>query len=265
MNEINYKELISDIGIEKGDIIDVASALRDFSQYCRSHELIFDANHLLDTLIEAVGAEGTVMIRAFTWDFCKQIPFDILHSPSQVGTLGNVAMERQDFKRTQHPMYSWLVWGKYKEDLCNLNNICAFGMETPFDFLYQNNAKMVRIGNTKEWGLTQRHHAEKLAEVRYRYEKVFEGEYIDSNGMSSIKKYSMYVKNLDMEVELNDYSVVERDWKKMGVMISKKWNNINCCSIMLKQATDYIYDDLIHNFGRKTVIINGESGYQSIV
>ena len=265
MNEINYAELISDIGIEKGDIIDVASALRGLTQYCRSNELVFDANHLIDALIEAVGSEGTVMIRTFTWDFCEQIPFDILHSPSQVGALGNVALERKEFKRTQHPIYSWMVWGKYQEYLCNLNNICAFGKGTPFEFLYRNNARMVRIGNTREWGLTQRHLAEKLAEVPYRYEKVFEGEYIDSNGVSSTKKYSMYVRQLDIQVELNDYSVIEGDWEETGVKISKKWNDISCCSIKLKEAMDYLYDDLIHNYGSKQVVINGMNGYQSIV
>ena len=112
MEELNYRELISGIGIEKGNILDIASGLHDIKQYCRSHNLSFDGNHLIDVLKEETGPGGTVMIRAFTWDFCQQIPFDILHSPSQVGALGNIAMEREDFKRTQHPIYSWMVWGK---------------------------------------------------------------------------------------------------------------------------------------------------------
>ncbi len=265
MKDINYTELVAGIGIEKGDIIDVASALRGFKQYCQLQELEFNADYLIDALIEAVGLDGTVMVRAFTWDFCEKKPFDILHSVSQVGALGNVAMKRRDFKRTQHPMYSWMVWGKYQEYLCNLSNICAFGEGTPFDFLCKNNAKMVRIGNTREWGLTQRHHAEKLAEVPYRFEKEFEGEYIDCNGNKSTKTYSMYVRQLDMQVELNDFSVIEQEWERTGIKISKDWNNISCCSIKLKGAMDYLYDDLAYHFGSKTVVINGMVGFKSIV
>lgn len=265
MKELDYRELISGIGIEKGDILDVASGLRCITQYCRSHDLEFDANHLIDALKEEVGTEGTVMIRAFSWDFCNQIPFDILHSPSQVGALGSIAMERQDFKRTQHPLYSWMVWGKHQEYLCGMENINAFGEGTPFDFLYQNKARHIRLGNLKAWAFTQRHHAEKMAQVPFRYEKTFEGEYIDGNGICTTRQYSMYVRKLELQVELRDYSEIERDWEMTGIKMGKTWNDISFSSVQLKEAMDYIYDDLVHNFGKKTLIINGKIGYEDIL
>jgi len=263
MKEFNYRDLISDIGIEKGDILDIASGLRCITQYCHNHDMWFDGNHLIDALKEKVGTEGTIMIRTFTWDFCHQVPFDIRHSPSQVGILGNIAMERGDFVRTQHPLYSWMVWGKHQEYLCGLENINAFGEGTPFDFLYQNCAKNVRIGNLQVWAFTQRHHAEKMASVPFRYEKMFEGEYIDRNGLRSTRQYSMFVRRLDLDVELNDYSVIESDWEKFGIKIGKNWNGINCSLVLLRGAMDYVYDDLIHNFGKKTLLINGKSGYEA--
>ena len=115
MEEFQYENLISDIGIEKGDILDIASGLRCIVQYCHNHGMHFDGSRLLDALQEAVGADGTVMVRAFTWDFCEKIPFDIRQSSSQVGALGNIAMKREDFVRTKHPLYSWMVWGKHQE------------------------------------------------------------------------------------------------------------------------------------------------------
>lgn len=264
MEELNYRELISGIGIEKGNILDIASGLHDIKQYCRSHNMSFDGNHLIDVLKEETGPGGTVMIRAFTWDFCQQIPFDILHSPSQVGALGNIAMEREDFKRTQHPIYSWMVWGKYQEYLCDLENKNAFGAGTPFDFLYQKNAKNVRLGNLKAWAFTQRHHAEKVAEVPFRYEKIFEGEYTDEKGNCTKRQYSMYVRRLEFEVDLSDYSAVEHEWERAGIKTEKTWNGIHFSSVNIKEAMDDIYEDLISNFGRKTIIINGKSGYEGI-
>lgn len=265
MEEFQYENLISDIGIEKGDILDIASGLRCIVQYCHNHGMHFDGSRLLDALQEAVGADGTVMVRAFTWDFCEKIPFDIRQSSSQVGALGNIAMKREDFVRTKHPLYSWMVWGKHQEYLCGLENVSAFGEGTPFDFLYQNDAKLVRIGNLSVWSFTQRHHAEKIANLPFRFEKMFEGEYIDRNGVHSTRKYSMFVRHTDIEVELNDYSCIERDWKDTGVEIAKEWNGINCSTVRLREAMDYVYDDLIHNFGKKTLLINGKAGYESIL
>ena len=75
MEEFQYENLSSDIGIEKGDILDIASALRCIVQHCHNHGMHFDGSRLLDALQEAVGADGTIMVRAFTWDFCKKNPF----------------------------------------------------------------------------------------------------------------------------------------------------------------------------------------------
>ena len=265
MGEFNYRDLISDIGIEKGDILDIASGLRCITQYCRDHSILFDANHLIDAIKEEVGTEGTVMIRTFTWDFCRQVPFDILHSPSQVGALGNIAMNRTDFVRTQHPLYSWMVWGKHQKHLCGLKNIGSFGEGTPFDFLYQNHAKLVRIGNLEVWAFTQRHHAEKLANVPFRYEKMFKGEYIDSNGVKSARQYSMYVRRLDLEVGLSDYLHIEQEWRTAGIEVYKNWNGISCSLVPIRETMDEIYDDLLHNFGKKTILINGNSGFEAII
>ena len=132
MEELDYLELIRTIGVQKGDVLDVASGLASVILYCRSKKLKFDSHHLLDALKESVGPEGTIMIRAFNWDFCHDVPFDILHSPSRVGVLGDVAMKREDFRRTQHPIYSWMVWGKYQEYLCGMENARSFGEGTPF-------------------------------------------------------------------------------------------------------------------------------------
>lgn len=263
MEEFNYTGLISEIGIKKGDILDIASGLASIIIYCRSRKLKFDANHLLDTLKESVGIEGTLMVRAFTWDFCHDIPFDILNSTSRVGVLGDEAMKRKDFMRTQHPIYSWMVWGKYQKYLCEMENIRSFGESTPFDFLYKNHAKQICIGNIA-WVFTQRHHIEQLANVPYRYEKTFKGKYTDANGNQSIRSYSMYVRKLELTLKYSDYPEVKHEWENAGIRKYKSWNGIHCSSIKIKEVSDYVYDDLLHNYGKKTLTINGREGYQEI-
>lgn len=264
MAELNYGKMLIDMGIKKGDILDVASGLASVILYCRNQNIKFSSDHLLDAMKEVVGAEGTVMVRAFTWDFCHGIPFDLLNSPSRVGVLGDVAMKRSDFRRSRHPIYSWMVWGKYQKYLCEMENVCSFGGTTPFDFLYKNNAKQICIGNIP-WVFTQRHHIEQMARVPYRYEKMFKGEYIDGNGTSNMKTYSMYVRQLDLQIEYMDYPEMKDEWEKTGIRIFDKWNNINYSVIKIKEVSNYVYEDLTTNYGRNTLTINGIYGYREIL
>ena len=96
--ELDYTDLISHVGIEKGDTVDVASDLVSIIMFCRKRKIGFDADKLIDALKDLVSGEGTVMIRMFNWDFCRGTDFDIRKTPSRVGALGNVALKETILK-----------------------------------------------------------------------------------------------------------------------------------------------------------------------
>ena len=64
--------------------------------------------------------------------------FDYKKTPSNCGSLSNIALQRSDFKRTKHPIHSFAVFGKHKNYLCNLENKSSWGEDSPFKFLYKN-------------------------------------------------------------------------------------------------------------------------------
>lgn len=260
MDKVNYREWFQSVGINTDDIVDVASDLLSVMIYCRERKVKFDANELIDALLETVGENGTVLIRTFNWDFCHGGTFDIRRTPSQVGSLGNIALKRKDFRRTQHPIYSWMVWGKSQKKLCELNNTEAFGEDSPFAFLYNNNGKHIRLGNTMNDVYTQRHFAELRANVPFRYEKKFSGWYIDEEGNKSLREYSMYVRRLDIEVGYHPFLM----YPDATIETIRQYDNCTCASVRIKDATDYIYNDLINNNGRHTVAINGNDGYEEL-
>lgn len=260
----DYKEFLSGLNIEKDDTLDVASDLLSIMLYCRSKKLDFDPNLLIEAIVDYVGPNGTVAIRAFNWDFCKGIPFDIKNSPSRTGALGNTALKRSDFKRTQHPLYSWLVKGKLQDTLCGLTNKESFGKNTPFDVLYKNKGKLLVVGNTGMTGLTQLHDAEKLAEVPYRTEKSFIGEYYDYEGNVHIREYSMYVRPLNVAftselVECDEFEqmCMKKEWEK-----KKFYDGLECKVFKLRETTDFFVQDFKKNAGRNLVKVNGIAGYE---
>lgn len=172
--------------------------------------------------MQTVGENGTILIRTFNWDFCHGGTFDIKRTPSQVGSLGNIALKRKDFRRTQHPLYSWMVWGKCTDELCELNSNSSFGENSVFDFLYKKNVKLLCIGNTSVSSFTQTHYAEAVVKVPYRFEKNFKSKYIDLEGRKSIREYSMFVRYLDYKIEADVFPEVYEEWKQQEIIQRKE-------------------------------------------
>ena len=150
MSEQNdfYTSFAQACQLKKGDIIDVCSDLREFMIYFYRRNETFEPDRLINALQQAVGEEGTILIRTFNWDFCHGTPFDRRNTPSQVGSLGNVALKRPDFVRTKHALYSWCVWGKEQAYLAEIDPVDSFGDESVFAWLENRNATFLRIGAT---------------------------------------------------------------------------------------------------------------------
>ena len=262
--ELDYMDFLQGVGVEKGDIIDVSSDMANVLLYCRRIGVRLVPDHLIDSLQELVGPEGTVMIRTFTGDFCHGEPFDIRTSPSRVGALGNAAMKRADFKRTGHPIYSWMVWGKRAGELLQMDQPNAFGPGSVFDFLDINHAKQLTLGNTSSDSTTQMHHVEAACKVPYRFDKPFTGEYTDYSGNTCLKTYSMHVRPLNLKVTNTEVDRDERgkELERRGIMKVKHLDEMTLVStILLHELTEFLTEDMYQNEGKFTVSINDLPGY----
>jgi len=243
MNDF-YDQLFKTVGIKKGDILDVASDLLSFMLYFRERNEKFDANQLLDALKEAVGEEGTILIRTFNWDFCHGTPFNYKTTPSRVGVLGNVALNRPDFKRTKHALYSWCVWGKEQENLTSIDPEDSFGDGSIFSILEEKNAKLLILGDTSGLPTTGLHRSEQRAKVPVRFIKKFKGQYIDEDGVCSEKTYTMFVRDLDYEFHALEDRIVMNLFEK-NAMVQRQYDGVDIALIDLKKAGEACYQDIL--------------------
>lgn len=262
MRCFDYNEYLGLANIPKGSIIDVSSSLRSVKLFSDNEGLIFDANILIDELKNIVGPDGTVMIRAFSWQFCKRVPFKPRETKSEVGALGNVAMKRNDFTRTLHPLYSWMIWDGHNYSEVYSDNIDGFDENSLFGFLDRHHAVQLLIGEQNTQGLTIGHYVEAEQRVPYRKQKFFEGEYYDTLGNYSIRKYSMYVKPINIDVD-NIFSKEGNPemFEQLGIRKNYKYKDrLSIATIDLAKAADYVRNDILSNDGKKTVKINGRYG-----
>lgn len=203
----NFKNKLHEMGICKGDLLYISSDMTMLMYRCTKAFSLkgkdgksFFLNSFTDMLKETVGEEGTLLVPVFTWDFCRGIAFDSRTTHGDVGSFGNWLLDnRQDFSRTRHAIYSFMVWGKAAPLLGAMDNRTAWGKDSPFAYLHSNNGKNLLVNVSLEKCFTFTHYVEECIRVPYRYFKDFRGSYTDCNGNVSDRVYTMFVRDLDIE------------------------------------------------------------------
>ena len=200
---IKLRDIPSQWGLKKGDRVFISSDITALGEVCLAHGDRFKPNDLLDAVIEAVGPEGTILLPTYNWDFCHGTTFDYYKTKGKTGALGLVALKRPGFKRTQHPIYSFAVWGKDQDFLCGLQNKSAFGEDSPFGYMNRCHVTNILIDVLLGHSFTFLHYVEEMKEkemgIHYRYHKDFTATYRDGDGHEETRTYSMFVRYLDLE------------------------------------------------------------------
>jgi aminoglycoside 3-N-acetyltransferase len=254
MEIVQLQETIDKLGIQSGDVILVSSNIIRLLGTIKNKDI---PEFFIDLLQKAVGKKGTLLFPTFNWDFCQGKPFDYYKTPSKTGFLSKVALQRKDFKRTRHPIYSFAVWGEHQGYLCSLDNTDSFGSGSPFDFLYKQHGKNLLVDIDYQSSFTFLHFVEESVGVTYRYIKEFTSIYIDEYSESKQKKYSMYVRNLEIETE-NNINLIGSVFEYLGVARKKIINSIPFIIIDINSTFDIIKDDIINNCARQLVTYRGQ-------
>ena len=257
-----YEEMLTSLpnamkqaGIGKGDMVYIASDASLLLMEARKKCEVKTASQrnkflhcFIDTLQEIVGEQGTLLFPVFSWSFCRGESFDIRHTPGEVGALNNWVLEhRQDFRRTKHPLYSFMVWGHGANALVNLENMDAWGSDSPFAYLHENDGKMLLLNVTLQRGFTFMHYVEESVKVPYRYQKNFRGSYTDDQGLTCIRSYTMYVR--DLAISSQEYAP-DTMLEDKGIVKISKWGEMTLKGFNLAESFPVVADDLRHNGGR---------------
>ena len=250
-----YAELMK---IKKGDTIFISHDARKMMWDAVSNHQKADLNQLIDGLIKSVGEEGTVIFPTYNWDFCGGKTFDIRNTPCKTGALGIEALKRNDFIRTKHPIYSFAVHGCFAEELANMDNKDSFGLDSPFAFFKNNNVTNYIIDVSLQHCFTFVHFVEEQSGfVKHRYIKDFTAGYIDETGKESERTYSMFVRDLDMDVETT-IDPIESDFISNGAEEIIRINSSEIKRIEMAKTYDIMLNDIKENRSRKLCAYKGQ-------
>ncbi|MDR0454151.1 MAG: DUF4910 domain-containing protein [Deferribacteraceae bacterium] len=257
MDYIEISNIGKQLPISGGDTVFVSSNISVLAKNTEKNGKKFDPDGLIDSLIDAVGKNGTLIFSTYNWDFCKGIAFDYKKTPGQSGFLGNTALRRSDFKRTKHPIYSFAVYGKDQGYLCGLGNTDSFASDSPFQYFYDNHAKSLSIGLALNDYYTFSHFIEQKLTVPFRFIKYFEGDYTDDNNFVSKRRYSMYVRHLERDVVAENkelYAIL----LKNGVACQYIINGVTFTAVDMHKSYEYYVKDITENNSKFIVSYKGQ-------
>ena len=183
-------------GVCDGDILLIHSNVR---RTIRKYKV--SPKEILESFIKAVGVNGTVLLPLFNFDFCNGKSFDIKNTTSQMGVLTEIARNYADAVRTGHPVYSFAVIGKHAKEFEDICNISAYGKDSPFAKLHEMGGKIAILDLPDQNSMTFYHYVEEILQVPYRFFKSFKGQYTDAAGHSSLREFTLYVRDIDKGVE----------------------------------------------------------------
>lgn len=241
-----YKNFVDQLHINSGEKIWLSSELVKIVLKLKKEGRIFDGSELIDAFQNAIGNEGTLILPTFSFEFSNKGVYDVLNTKGTTGALGNIALGRSDFYRTQHPMHSFAVWGKDRELLIGMNNKNSFGIDSPFGYCVGRHVRQIILGTDYVHAMTFIHYAEVVCNVPYRFAKSFSGVYINSQGEKEERTYDYAARKLEIEPRevFNRIGIILEDKS-----ISKKLdiNGLICYDIDLAASFPIICDDIINN------------------
>ena len=186
------------LGIQQGDIICVHSELMGLGKPLLGKRDFMKA--VVDTLFEAIGRTGTLIMPTFSYSFCKDDVFDVQNSPSDVGVLTEYFRNMANVKRTWHPIFSFAVSGAKIEDYLDIGPD-AFGFDSVYGKMLRDEGKIVMLGANA--GYTFYHLAEEHLNVSHRYFKNYSGSII-ADGKEYKTCVPYFVRCLDRKSVLNE-------------------------------------------------------------
>ena len=133
---------------------------------------------------------------------------------SQMGVITEYARCYIPGVRTGHPMYPFFITGYHQDKFSNIDNTSGFGIDSPFAKLISLNGKIAAVDLEDSRCMTMYHHVEEMCKVTYRYHKQFEGEYESLDGSIKIKKYMLFVRDLELGVITNVDRMGEILWQE---------------------------------------------------
>ncbi len=195
-------EKLYEVGVNKGDILFIHTDIM-FGKLNPSLGRKSYLQSLYQILLDIKA--DTLFFPAFTYSFCNHENYDVLNSKTSMGALIEFIRRQPGAYRSLDPILSIVAIGNNNIILCDPIADNSLGVDSGFDRLHRlNNVKFLFFGADIGDCFTYLHYIEKVLDVPYRYDQLFEGYVIDYNGIRKFCKQAIHT--MCSGIEYRDFS-----------------------------------------------------------
>ena len=172
-------ELLSHLGIDRGQIVMIHSALFTLGRIEGGLQGFYEA------VRNSIGEEGTLIVPTFTYSYRRKQIFDVYNSKTsrEIGVFAEFVRQIPGAVRSLDPLFAMSAIGPKADELMGRTSHNCFGAGSIYERLFAEQTSFVGVGITYGSGLTAFLHLERLADVGYRHEMKFDGVTIGYEGV----------------------------------------------------------------------------------
>ncbi len=188
-------DALKSVGIKEGDTLFIHSNIGFYGRMenVKKPEELCDG--FLRALCKVVGTEGTVVMPTFSYSFCHNEVYDAKTTPTTCGMLPEYMRKQEGVIRSNDPNFSVAAIGKLAEYYTENPAHESFGEGSFWERFLKNKGKILCMN--MDCGSTFVHYIEHLNHVPYRYNKAFNGIWIDENGEEKRDYFVHYVCSME--------------------------------------------------------------------
>ena len=201
-------------GLRSGDTVLIHSSMKRTFTHLLNQGIEVSPRIIIDSLIEEIGNEGTILFPLFNFDFPESQAFSIISTPSQMGIVSEFARLNYQGFRTGHPIYSFFAIGASAKEFEGINNRSGYGKDSPFAKLLELDGTIASVDLDDQNSMTMYHYVEELMNVEYRYFKTFHGKYENQTGKISQEDYLLFVRDLERGIRTDVNPMGEVLWNE---------------------------------------------------
>jgi len=190
----DIENALSQLKVGKGDLIFLHSNIGFFGMLEGAKSAKDICSTFDEVLRDCVGSQGTIVHPTFSYSFCRREEFDVANTPGVCGVLSEYARNQPSYTRYGDANFSVVVSGALSEQLTKNPTEHSFGPNCFWERFLANEGKFVNLNF--DAGSTFVHFVEKELNVSYRYDKSFEGVYVNGKNQEQ-KAFIHYVRDLD--------------------------------------------------------------------
>jgi aminoglycoside 3-N-acetyltransferase len=203
---------LTELGIRSGDTILVHSSFKSLGHVPGGIETVVQG------LLGAIGAAGTLLMPALSWSLRPPEVFDVRLTRTNVGAIPEYFRTRQGTVRSLHPTHSVCATGRRAHDLLgdHLRDTTPCGPHSPFNKITRDGGKILMLGCGLKPNTTM-HALEECRVPPYLFGKTLEFTMKDGDGAVLRKNYTThgfvgYRQRYDRVADLNAPSFIRRGY-----------------------------------------------------